>query len=92
MDENQQPPRRPGAWPTGNPVDPDATDRDATEREYGERYAELQAARAWNELVLDNIRIDLARQPNAACKRRRARWWITGVLNQLAAVLKEGDR
>lgn len=95
MTEDQHPPRRPGEHPVTEPVDLDAIERAAeqqAEREHGEQYAELQAARAWNQLVLDNIRIDLARQPNATCKRSRARWWITGVLNQLAAVLKEGDR
>jgi hypothetical protein len=93
--ENQQPPRRTGAWPT-EPVDLDAllasaADRRA-EQEHGEQYARLQAAIAWNELVLDNIRIDLANQPNANCARNRARWWIRGVLAQLETVLKEGDR
>lgn len=96
MTENQQPPRRPGEHPVTNPVDLDAivraADEQQAEQEFGEQYADYQAARAWNQLVLDNIRIDLDRQPSAACKRSRARWWINGVLNQLHAVLKEGDR
>lgn len=96
MTENQQPPRRPGEWPTTELVDHDAlraalAERQA-EQEHGEQYARLQAAIAWNELVLDNIRLDLAKQPSATCKRNRARWWIRGVLTQLEAVLKEGDR
>lgn len=96
MTENQQPEHRPGEWPTTEPVTPDAhrnalTDEQA-EHEHGEQYARLQAAIAWNELVLNNIRIDLAKQPNNTCARHRARWWIRGVLAQLDAVLKEGDR
>jgi hypothetical protein len=89
--ENQQP-RPTGDWPVANPVDLDAIAQAAAEREHGEQYARRQAAIAWNELVLDNIRIDLAKQPTATCARNRARWWIRGVLAQLDAVLKEGDR
>ncbi|MEU8756258.1 hypothetical protein AB0C88_37800 [Streptomyces chartreusis] len=91
MTENQQP-RPTGDWPVANPVDLDAIEQAAAEREHGEQYARLQAAVAWNELVLDNIRIDLAKQPTPTCARNRARWWIRGVLAQLDAVLKEGDR
>lgn len=95
MTENQ-PPHRPGEWPTTKPVDHDALREALTERQaehaHGEHYASLQAAIAWNELVLDNIRIDLAKQPTANCARNRARWWIRGVLTQLEAVLKEADR
>lgn len=95
MTENQQP-RRPGEHPVAHPVDLDAIERahaeQQAEREHGERYAELQAARAWNQLVLDNIRIDLTRQPNATSKHSRARWWIRGVLAQLDTALKEGDQ
>lgn len=95
MTENQQPERRPGEWPT-EPVDLDALRNALTEEraehEHGEQYAALQAAIAWNELVLDNIRLDLAKQPSPTCTRNRARWWIRGVLAQLDAVLKEGDR
>ncbi|KAB2976004.1 hypothetical protein F8R89_30830 [Streptomyces sp. SS1-1] len=95
MTENQQPPQRTGAWPT-EPVDLDAVQATTAERqaeqEHGEQHARLYAAIAWNELVLDNIRIDLANQPNAKCARNRARWWIRGVLAQLDTVLKEGDR
>lgn len=95
MPENQ-PHRRPGEHPVDEPVDLDALLRDHAERqaeqEHGEQYAALQAAIAWFELVLDNIRIDLAQQPSPACKRARARWWIRGVLAQLDTVLKEGDR
>jgi hypothetical protein len=93
--ENQQPEHRPGAWPTGEPVDLDAlraAHAEQAEHEHGEQYADLQAAIAWNELVLDNIRIDLTKQPSDACKRTRARWWIRGVLAQLDAALKEGNR
>lgn len=94
MTENPRPPH-PGEWPT-DPVDLDALAQAHAERqaeyEHGEEYARLRAAIAWNELVLDNIRIDLERQPNAACKRNRARWWIRGVLAQLDTALKEGDR
>jgi hypothetical protein len=93
--ENQQP-RRPGEHPVAEPVDLDAVRQAHAERqaeqEHGEEYARLQAAIAWTELVLDNIRLDLAKQPNATCARNRARWWIRGVLAQLDAVLKEGDR
>lgn len=96
MTENQQPRRRPGEHPVTHPVDLDAIERAHAERqaeqEHGEQYAQLQAAAAWNELVLDNIRIDLDRQPSAKCKRTRARWWIRGVLAQLDTALKEGDR
>lgn len=96
MSENQHPPRRPGEYPVSEPVDLDALVRaiaeQQAEQEHGEQYADYQAALAWNQLVLDNIRIDLERQPSAACKHSRARWWITGVINQLDAVLKEGDR
>lgn len=95
MTENQ-PPRRTGEWPTEKHVNHDAL-REAlaeqqAEHEHGEQYARLQAVVAWNELVLDNIRIDLANQPTPNCARNRARWWIRGVIAQLEAVLKEGDR
>lgn len=94
MSENQQP-RRPGQWPT-EPVNPDALTQDhaeqQAEREHGERYMRLQGEHALRELVLDNIRHDLDRQPTARCKRERARWWIRGVLAQLTKALKEGDR
>jgi hypothetical protein len=93
--DNQQP-RRPGEHPVSNPVDLDAIERthaeQQAEQEHGEQYARLQAAVAWNELVLDNIRIDLAKQPSPKCTRERARWWIRGVLAQLDTVLKEGNR
>lgn len=95
MTENQ-PHRRPGEHPVPHPVDLDAIARahaeQHAEHEHGEQYAALQGAIAWNELVLDNIRIDLAKQPSPACKRNRARWWIRGVLAQLDTVLKESDR
>jgi len=90
--ENQQPPRRTGEWPTAEPVDLDALRAALAEHKHGEQYARIQAAIAWNELVLDNIRIDLANQPTTSSARTRARWWIRGVLAQLDAVLKEGDR
>lgn len=94
MTENPRP-QCPGEWPTDR-VDLDAVRQAHAERqaehEHGEEYAHLRAAIAWNELVLDNIRIDLERQPNAACKRSRARWWIRGVLAQLDTALKEGER
>jgi hypothetical protein len=94
--ENQQPPRRPGEYPVAHPVDLDAIARDHAERraehEHGEQHARLQAVIAWNELVLNNIRLDLAKQPNSTCARSRARWWIRGVLAQLDAVLKESER
>lgn len=95
MTENQQP-RRPGQHPVTEPVDLDAIERAHADRqaeqEHGKEYAHLRAAVAWNELVLDNIRIDLERQPSAGSKRARARWWIRGVLAQLDTALKEGDR
>lgn len=92
MTENPQPPHRPGEYPVSDPVDLDAivhahAERQA-EQESGDEYARRRAAVAWNELVLDNIRIDLERQPSEACKRTRARWWIRGVLAQLDTVLK----
>lgn len=96
MTEDQRPPRRPGEHPVTHPVDLDATERaiaeEQAEQEHGDEYARLRAAVAWNELVLDNIRLDLERQPTAASKRTRARWWIRGVLAQLDTALKEGDR
>lgn len=94
MTGNQQP-RRPGEHPVPHPVDLDAIAQahaeQQAEQEHGEQYARLQAAAAWNELVLDNIRLDLAKQPSTTCKRARARWWIRGVLAQLETVLKEGN-
>lgn len=95
MTENQQP-RRPGEHPVTDPVDLDAIERahaeQQAEREHGEQYMRLQEEHALRELVLDNIRIDLERQPNAHCKRARTRWWIRGVLAQLTKALKEGNR
>lgn len=64
MTETPQPPRRPGAWPVTHPADLGEIERDAAERqaeqEHGERYARHWAAVAWNELVFDIKRLDMA--------------------------------
>lgn len=81
MTENQQP--RPGTWPT-EPVDLDAdTAERQAEQEHGAQYTRLQAERAWNQLVLDNIRIHLDRQPSPAAVQAAATHWKTAI-TQLA--------
>lgn len=84
MTENQQPPPS-GDWPVEHPVDLDAIERaiadDQAEQEYGERYARTQGDHAWNELVLDNIRLDLERQPNTATIRAAEARWKNAITN-----------
>lgn len=85
MTENQ-PPLRPGTWPIENPVNLDALDHTAdqqAEHEHGEQHARYWADRAWNELVLDNIRLDLNRQPSPATIRAAATRWKNAI-TQLA--------
>jgi len=81
--ENQQPPRRPGEWPADTHVDLDVIEQAITEQqaeqEHGEQYARRQGERAWNELVLDNIRIDLERQPSPATIRAAANRWKNAI-------------
>jgi hypothetical protein len=83
--ENQHP-QRPGTWPVREPVDLDTLTPAPTaqaEREHGEQYARYQADRAWNELVLDNIRLDLERQPSPATVQAAATRWKNAI-TQLA--------
>lgn len=84
MTENQHP--RPGAWPT-EPVDIDALNPATAERkaeqEHGAQYARLQAEHAWNQLVLDNIRLHLNQQPSPAAIRAAATTWKNAI-TQLA--------
>ncbi|MCM8552649.1 hypothetical protein [Streptomyces sp. STCH 565 A] len=82
MTENQHP-QRPGAWPVREPVDLDTLTPAQAEHEHGEQYARYQADRAWNQLVLDNIRLDLERQPSPATVRAAATRWKTAI-TQLA--------
>lgn len=86
MTENQQP-SRPGAWPIPDPVDLDAiapaTAERQAEQEHGEQYARLQADRAWTQLVLDNIRLDLERHPSTATIRAAEHRWKNAI-TQLA--------
>jgi len=84
--ENQQPPR-PGAWPVPEPVDLDALTPDASakqaEHEHGTQYARYWADRAWTQLVLDNIRLDLHRQPSTTTIRAAEHRWKNAI-TQLA--------
>lgn len=89
MTENQQPPR-PGKWPADDPVDLDAITQAAAEQqaeqEHGEQYAQYWGDRAWNELVLENIRLHLERQPSTTAIRNAERRWkdaITHLADEL---------
>lgn len=86
MTENQQPPH-PGTWPTEHPVDLDALDQALTERQaeqdHGDQYARYWADRAWTQLVLDNIRLDLHRQPSTTTIRAAEHRWKNAI-TQLA--------
>lgn len=85
MTENQHPPKPSGDWPVTHPVDLDATDQATTdeqaEQERGMQYARYWGDRAWNELVLDNIRLDLERHPNPATIRAAADRWKNAITN-----------
>lgn len=95
MTENPEPQPPAGGWPVTEPVDLDAMNRaldeQQAEREHGENYVRERGDLAWEELVLDNIRIDLERQSGAAHKCSRAHWWIAGVISQLDAVLRGNE-
>lgn len=83
MTENP-PPKPSGDWPVAHPVDLDAIGQDTdgqAEQEHGEQYARYWGDRAWNELVLDNIRIDLERQPSAATIHAAATRWKNAITN-----------
>jgi hypothetical protein len=83
--ENQQPPHRPGEWPAPEHVELDAIEQaiadDQAEQEHGEQYARSRGDHAWNELVLDNIRLDLNRHPDPATIQAAATRWKNAITN-----------
>lgn len=83
MTENP-PPKPIGDWPVTHPVDLDAIGQDTDgqpDQEHGEQYTRYWGDRAWNELVLDNIRIDLERHPSPATVRAAATRWKDAITN-----------